>query len=87
MILNDTPIQSRRIIITLQENYRLDHHTQTDYHHHDSYHHHHHNHYDLFTGGAGQEHDPGFLVRGHLDETSWIIADMGFAINYDNYTE
>ena len=49
------------------------------------HHHHHHDHHDPFnTGGAGQEQGPGFLVRGHLVETGWIIAGLQFAIHYKN---
>ena len=47
------------------------------------------NHYhdNLFPGGAGQEQGPGFLVRGHLAETNWIMAVLGFEIDYNNYTQ
>ena len=45
------------------------------------HHHHHHDHHDPFnTGGAGREQGPGFLVRGHLVETGWIIA--GLSLQY-----
>ena len=50
-------------------------------------HHHHDHHDDPVTGGAGQEQDPGFLVQGHLAETGWIIAVLGFEIDYNNYTQ
>ena len=49
-----------------------------------NYHRNHHSDHDPFTGEAGQEQDPGFLVQGHLAKTDWIIALLGFAINYNN---
>lgn len=64
-------ITHRQIIIIM---------TQED----NNYHRNHHSDHDPFTGEAGQEQDPGFLVQGHLAKTDWIITVLGFAINYNN---